>query len=80
MELGIGKIPFVPAISSVLRLRTNIAPTPGSNVPVNIYALSTPISVLFIWLSVRTVAESKSGGCSFIVLPEFDGRGGGPPS
>jgi hypothetical protein len=48
-----GEIPFVPLSLSVLR-RVQTSPlAPGSNVPVNVYTLSTPFSVLF-WVSVRT--------------------------
>ncbi len=74
------EIPFVPAIFSVLRISMDPPPPPrDQKVPVNVYALSTSISVLF--LGVRAyLAESSTGGCLIIVSPKFDGHGGGPPS
>ncbi len=49
-----GKFHLYPLFLSVLRIRTGFVPLPrGQNVPLNLYALSTPISVLF-WVFVRT--------------------------
>jgi hypothetical protein len=48
-----GEIPFVTASFSVLRIVRTLPLPRGQNVPVNVYVLSTPISVLF-WVSVRT--------------------------
>ncbi len=64
---------------SVLRNTTDLAPAPGSNVPVNIYALSTPILCPISGV-LAYPTESSTSGCSTVVLPKFDGHGGGPPS
>ncbi len=57
--------------------QNGICPLPwGQNVPVNIYALSTPISVLFSGVHAYQV-ESSTGGHLIIISPEFDGRGCG---
>jgi hypothetical protein len=62
-----------------LKNEFGLRPLPrGRYVPVNIYALPTPISVL-LWVSVRT-EQNQSGGCLIIVPLKFDGRGNGPPS
>ncbi len=57
-----GEIPFVPAIFSVLRLYTDITPSPRGHVPVNAYALSTFIFVLFR-VSVCTAQKLQFGAC-----------------
>jgi hypothetical protein len=72
-------IPFVPAIFSVLRISADFAPAPGSKCTGQRLRFVNPY--LCPILGVRAYrAESKSGGRLIIVLPEFDGRGGGPPS
>ncbi len=63
---------------SVLRVIANFVPAPGSKVPVNVQAGSTSICPILGAHAYR--AESSTGGCLVIVSPEFDGRGGGPPS
>jgi hypothetical protein len=53
-------------------------PAPIHNVPVNVYDLSTPICPILGVCAYQV--ESSTCGCLIIVLPEFNGRGGGPPS
>jgi hypothetical protein len=64
--------------SSVLLILNGHHPSsPGCAVPVECYALSTPISICPI-LGVRAYrAEARIGACMIIVLLQFDGRGQG---
>ncbi len=70
-------IPFVPLFLSVLRLYGHHL-SPRGRVPVNAYALSTPISVLFREpeRSAQKLELAGVNHCS----PESVRRGGGPPS
>jgi hypothetical protein len=74
----LGKIHLYPLSSLCQELVRTLPPPQGQNAPVNVYALSTPISVLF-WVSERTKRNQYWQSFNHC-LPEFDGPGGGPPS
>jgi hypothetical protein len=70
-----GEIPFVPTISSVLRILNRHCPNPR----VKLYRLNATLcQPLYICpiLGVRAHwAEARIGGCTIIALLDFDGRG-----
>ncbi len=65
---------YLSLSSDIVRTST---PTPGLRVPVNVYNLSTPALSLSYFGCPRAPFESSTGGHLVIVLPDFDGRGGG---
>jgi hypothetical protein len=74
-----GEIPFVPAILSVLRFSSDFVPCPGvKGTGQRLRSVNTYLCTISGVRGYR--AESSTGGCSVILLPEFDGGGGGPPS
>jgi hypothetical protein len=60
-------------------LYTDFAPCSGVKMYRLTSTLCQPLSLSYLWVSVRT-KRNQSGGLLIIVSPEFDGSGGGPPS